>query len=128
MQVSESKAADGLYVDVGTQTHSFRSAPFTGRTTLADTLAGRPLKLHLQLQTERVNSRHNRASSAFTFLCGHAFHRREFATHFRCSAQTSLLLLAARAKLHNLSDALRLQRLTGVYSPAGMSTVMSRRL
>lgn len=89
MQISESKAADGLYVDVGTQTHLFRSAPFTGRTSLADVMVDRPLKLRLQLQTERVNSRHNRASSVFTFLCGHTFHRREFATHFRCPALNS---------------------------------------
>lgn len=84
MQISESKAADGLYVDVGTQTHSFRSAPFKGKTTLAEVMEDRPLKLHLQLQAERVNSRHSRASCVFTFLCGHSFHRREFATHFRC--------------------------------------------
>uniref|UniRef100_A0A3B5LI67 F-box protein 40, tandem duplicate 2 n=1 Tax=Xiphophorus couchianus TaxID=32473 RepID=A0A3B5LI67_9TELE len=75
--------SDGLYVDFGTQTHSFRTSPFKQRTTLAEVMADRPLKLLLQLQAETVNSRNNRASCAFTFLCGHSFHRREFATHFR---------------------------------------------
>uniref|UniRef100_A0A665TMW3 F-box only protein 40-like n=1 Tax=Echeneis naucrates TaxID=173247 RepID=A0A665TMW3_ECHNA len=92
-KISESKAADGLYVDIGTQTHSFCSAPFKRKTTLAEVMVDRPLKLHLQLQTESVNSRHNRASCAFTFLCGHTFHRREFATHVRnvhCDIQTCL--------------------------------------
>lgn len=83
VQISESKGADGLYVDVGTQTYSFRSAPFKSRTTLADVMLDKPLKLRLQLQAERVNSRHNRASCVFSFLCGHSFLRREFATHFR---------------------------------------------
>uniref|UniRef100_A0A3Q1F9P5 F-box protein 40 n=1 Tax=Acanthochromis polyacanthus TaxID=80966 RepID=A0A3Q1F9P5_9TELE len=82
-KISESKAADGLYVDIGTQTHSFRSAPFKAKTTLSDVMVDRPLELNLQLQAESVNSRHNRASSVFTFICGHTFHRREFATHFR---------------------------------------------
>uniref|UniRef100_A0A667ZCQ6 F-box protein 40 n=1 Tax=Myripristis murdjan TaxID=586833 RepID=A0A667ZCQ6_9TELE len=82
-KISETKGTDGLYVDVGTQTHVFCTAPFKGNTTLADVMVERPLKLHLQLQAESVNSRHNRASSVFTFLCGHTFHRREFATHFR---------------------------------------------
>ncbi|XP_044079083.1 F-box only protein 40-like [Siniperca chuatsi] len=82
-KISKSKAVDGLFVDEGTQTYSFRSAPFKGKTTLAEVVVDRPLKLHLQLQAESVNSRHNRASCVFTFLCGHSFHRREFATHFR---------------------------------------------
>ena len=84
MQISESRAADGLYVDVGTQTHSFRSVPFKRNTALAEVMADRPLRLHLQLQSESVSSRHSRASCVFAFLCGHTFHRREFATHFRC--------------------------------------------
>uniref|UniRef100_A0A3B4V720 F-box protein 40 n=1 Tax=Seriola dumerili TaxID=41447 RepID=A0A3B4V720_SERDU len=82
-KISQSKAADGLYVDVGTQTHSFRSAPFKRKTTLAEVMVDRPLKLRLQLQAESVNSRHSRASCVFSFLCGHTFHRREFATHVR---------------------------------------------
>uniref|UniRef100_A0A3Q2WPC6 F-box protein 40 n=1 Tax=Haplochromis burtoni TaxID=8153 RepID=A0A3Q2WPC6_HAPBU len=86
-EISESKAYDGLYIDVGTQTYSFRSAPFKGKTTLAEVMVDRPLKLHLQLQAESVNSRHNRASCVFTFLCGHTFHRREFATHVRHNLQ-----------------------------------------
>uniref|UniRef100_A0A673BY79 F-box protein 40, tandem duplicate 2 n=1 Tax=Sphaeramia orbicularis TaxID=375764 RepID=A0A673BY79_9TELE len=82
-KISESKAADGLYIDVGTQTHSFRSAPFKAKTTLADVTVDKPLKLRLQLQAESVNSRHSRAGCAFSFICGHTFHRREFATHYR---------------------------------------------
>ncbi|XP_039682434.1 F-box only protein 40-like [Perca fluviatilis] len=82
-KISELKAADGLYVDEGTQTHWFRKAPFKAKTTLAEVMVDRPLKLHLQLQSESVNSRHNRTSCVFTFLCGHSFLRREFATHFR---------------------------------------------
>ncbi|XP_040036664.2 F-box only protein 40 [Gasterosteus aculeatus] len=92
-KISESNASDGLYVDVATQTHSFRTAPFKASTTLAEVTVDRPLKLHLQLQSERVNSRNTRANSVFSFLCGHTFHRREFSTHFRnvhCDIQTSL--------------------------------------
>ncbi|KAL6098782.1 fbxo40 [Pungitius sinensis] len=92
-KISESNASDGLYVDVATQTHSFRTTPFKARTTLAEVTVDRPLKLHLQLQSERVNSRNTRANSVFTFLCGHTFHRREFPTHFRnvhSDIQTSL--------------------------------------
>lgn len=84
MQISMSKAADGLFVDMGTQTHLFRSAPFKGKTTLAEVMVDRPLKLRLQLQAGSVNSRHNRTNCVFTYICGHTFHRREFATHFRC--------------------------------------------
>lgn len=73
---------------MGTQTHSFRSAPFEAGATLADVMADRPPKLRLRLQAERVNSRHNRASCVFSFLCGHSFLRREFATHFRCLSPT----------------------------------------
>lgn len=86
VQISVSKAFDGLYVDGGTQTHSFRSAPFKRQTSLADVMVDRPLRLRLQLQAESVNSRHSRASCVFSFLCGHSFHRREFAAHFRCWA------------------------------------------
>ena len=99
LQISESKAADGLFVDVGTQTHSFHSAPFTAKTTLAEVMVDRPLKLHLQLQAESVNSRNNRASCVFTFLCGHTFHRREFSTHYRCLFESEL----TNAYLRNLS-------------------------
>lgn len=91
MQISELKGADGLYVDEGTQTYSFRTAPFKQKTTLAEVMVDRPLKLHLQLQSERVSTRHPRASCVFTFLCGHTFHRKEFATHFRYPMTSSLL-------------------------------------
>ncbi|XP_062262355.1 F-box only protein 40-like [Platichthys flesus] len=82
-KISESKAIDCLYIDMGTQTHSFRSAPFKRRTTLTEVMVDRPLRLRLQLQAESVNSRHSRASCVFAFLCGHTFHRREFAAHVR---------------------------------------------
>ncbi|XP_076025097.1 F-box only protein 40-like [Genypterus blacodes] len=83
-KISESKAADGLYFDVGTQTHTFRSAPFNRSSTLADVMEEKkPQKLYLQLQAQSVNSRHNKDTCAFTFLCGHTLHRREIATHVR---------------------------------------------
>uniref|UniRef100_A0A8C6NNQ5 F-box protein 40 n=1 Tax=Nothobranchius furzeri TaxID=105023 RepID=A0A8C6NNQ5_NOTFU len=82
-KISETKGSDGLYVDVGTQTHFFRSAPFAGKTTLADVMENKPLKLLLQFQAESVSTRNNKASCVFTFLCGHTFLRREFATHYR---------------------------------------------
>ncbi|MEQ2185461.1 hypothetical protein GOODEAATRI_018362, partial [Goodea atripinnis] len=82
-KISDTKGADGLYVDIGTQTHSFRTAPFKQNTTLVELMVDRPQKLLLQLQAESVNSRNNRASCAFTFLCGHTYHRKEFASHFR---------------------------------------------
>ncbi|XP_072301894.1 F-box only protein 40-like isoform X2 [Eucyclogobius newberryi] len=93
-KICELKAADGLYVDEGTQTYSFRSAPFTSQTKLSDTVADTdgPPRLLLQLQAESVNSRNNRVS-AFAFVCGHVFHRREFPTHVRnvhCDIQTGL--------------------------------------
>ncbi|XP_034538966.1 F-box only protein 40-like isoform X2 [Notolabrus celidotus] len=92
-KISNWKAADGLYVDMGTQTHSFRTAPFKAKTTLAEVMVDRPLKLLLQLQTERLSSRNNTANCVFTYTCGHSFHRREFATHFRnvhCDIQMGL--------------------------------------
>ncbi|KAK7925764.1 hypothetical protein WMY93_008074 [Mugilogobius chulae] len=83
-KICEVKGTDGLYVDEGTQTFSFRSAPFTSKTKLCDVIkdTDKPPKLHLQLQAESVNSRNNRVS-AFAFVCGHVFHRREYATHVR---------------------------------------------
>ncbi|CDQ89116.1 unnamed protein product [Oncorhynchus mykiss] len=82
-QISEERGQDGLYVDMGMQTHSFKTAPFRRDTTLADLTRDRPLKLRLQLHADSTSSRHNKASSAFTFLCGHSFQRREFPKHFR---------------------------------------------
>ncbi|XP_023144553.1 F-box protein 40.1 [Amphiprion ocellaris] len=81
--IAESISTDGLLTDEGTQTYSFLSAPFRKNTSLADLTAGKPLELHLQLQVEGVTSRHHKASSAFTFLCGHTFQRREYGRHYK---------------------------------------------
>uniref|UniRef100_A0A4W6F5W6 F-box protein 40 n=1 Tax=Lates calcarifer TaxID=8187 RepID=A0A4W6F5W6_LATCA len=81
--IAESICTDGLLQDEGTQTYSFLSAPFRRNTSLADLTAGKPLELHLQLQVESVTSRHHKASSAFTFLCGHTFQRREYGKHYK---------------------------------------------
>ncbi|KAE8287355.1 F-box only protein 40 Muscle disease-related protein [Larimichthys crocea] len=81
--IAESVCTDGLLQDEGTQTYNFLSAPFRGNTTLADLTAAKPLELHLQLQVESVTSRHHKASSAFTFLCGHTFQRREYGKHYK---------------------------------------------
>uniref|UniRef100_A0A3Q1GJ31 F-box protein 40, tandem duplicate 1 n=1 Tax=Acanthochromis polyacanthus TaxID=80966 RepID=A0A3Q1GJ31_9TELE len=81
--IAESVSTDGLLTDEGTQTYSFLSAPFRKNTSLADLTAGKPLELHLQLQVEGVTSRHHKASSAFTFLCGHTFQRREYGKHYK---------------------------------------------
>ncbi|XP_041657338.1 F-box only protein 40-like [Cheilinus undulatus] len=81
--IAESKCTDGLLQDEGTQTYNFLSAPFRRNMTLADLTAEKPLELHLQLQVESVTSRHNKASSAFTFLCGHTFQRREYGQHYK---------------------------------------------
>nr|XP_023663041.1 F-box only protein 40-like [Paramormyrops kingsleyae] len=81
--ISKTVPTDGLFVDIGTQTYDFASAPFRAGATLADITAGRTLSLHVQIQAESVTRRHNKASSIFTFLCGHTFRRDEFAWHFR---------------------------------------------
>ncbi|KAM4620385.1 F-box protein 40.1 [Polymixia lowei] len=80
--IAEGMSSDTLIQDEGTQTYSFLSAPFHHNTSLADLTAGKPLQLHLQLQVEAVTARHHKASSAFTFLCGHTFQRREYGQHF----------------------------------------------
>ncbi|KAM4726310.1 F-box only protein 40-like [Anableps anableps] len=80
--IAESMSSDSLLTDEGTQTYSFLSAPFRRNTSLADLTAGKPLELHLQLQVESVTNRHNKASSAFTFLCGHSFQRTEYGKHY----------------------------------------------
>uniref|UniRef100_A0A673GBY4 F-box protein 40 n=1 Tax=Sinocyclocheilus rhinocerous TaxID=307959 RepID=A0A673GBY4_9TELE len=64
---------DGLYVDFGTQTYDFHSAPFKSDASLADVVAEQPQNLHVQIQTECVTRRHNKSCSAFTYLCCHAF-------------------------------------------------------
>ncbi|XP_049897138.1 F-box only protein 40-like [Epinephelus moara] len=81
--IAESVCTDGLLQDEGTQTYSFLSAPFRRNTSLADLTTAKPLELHLQLQVESVTSRHHKASSAFTFLCGHTFQRREYGKHYK---------------------------------------------
>uniref|UniRef100_A0A3Q3WDH1 Uncharacterized protein n=1 Tax=Mola mola TaxID=94237 RepID=A0A3Q3WDH1_MOLML len=81
--IAESVCTDGLLQDEGTQTYDFLSAPFQRSTTLADLMAAKPLELHLQLQVESVTSRHHKASSTFTFLCGQTFQRREYGQHYK---------------------------------------------
>ncbi|KAJ8368644.1 hypothetical protein SKAU_G00086720 [Synaphobranchus kaupii] len=81
--ISESLGTDGLFVDIGTQTYNFHSTPFKAGASLADIVAGQAPDLHIQIQTESVTRRHNKSSSAFTFLCGHFFRRDEFPSHFR---------------------------------------------
>ncbi|XP_073786162.1 F-box only protein 40 isoform X1 [Danio rerio] len=82
-QICESVGIDGLYVDVGTQTFDFHSAPFKSDATLANVVADQPQSLHVQIQTECVTRRHNKLCSAFTYLCHHAFRRDEYPWHFR---------------------------------------------
>ncbi|XP_034539466.1 F-box only protein 40-like [Notolabrus celidotus] len=81
--IAESVCTDGLLQDEGTQTYNFLSAPFRRNTSLADLTVSKEVELHLQLQVESVTSRHHKASSAFTFLCGHTFQRREYGKHYK---------------------------------------------
>ncbi|KAM8897445.1 LOW QUALITY PROTEIN: F-box only protein 40-like [Spinachia spinachia] len=81
--IAESRCTDGLLQDEGTQTYNFLSAPFRGETSLAELNAAKPLELHLHLQLESVTSRHHKASSAFTFVCGRVFQRREYGIHYK---------------------------------------------
>ncbi|XP_043077641.1 F-box only protein 40 [Puntigrus tetrazona] len=82
-KISEMVATDGLYVDIATQTYNFTTAPFKSNATLNEITTGRDLKLHVDLDTEAVTLRHNKSTSAFTFLCGHFFRRDEYASHFK---------------------------------------------
>ncbi|KAL6479292.1 hypothetical protein MHYP_G00127250 [Metynnis hypsauchen] len=82
-QICETVGTDGLYVDLGTQTYDFPSAPFKPDTTLADIAQEKSPNLNVQIQTECVTRRHNKSSSAFTYLCCHSFRRDEFPWHFR---------------------------------------------
>uniref|UniRef100_A0A4W4EA27 F-box protein 40, tandem duplicate 2 n=1 Tax=Electrophorus electricus TaxID=8005 RepID=A0A4W4EA27_ELEEL len=82
-KISEKVATDGLYIDIATQTYNFSMAPFKYNSTLADITTERDLMLYLQMDTEIVTLRHNKNTSAFTFLCGHFFRRDEFASHFK---------------------------------------------
>uniref|UniRef100_A0A3Q2Q0S9 F-box protein 40 n=1 Tax=Fundulus heteroclitus TaxID=8078 RepID=A0A3Q2Q0S9_FUNHE len=91
--ISESASTDGLYVDVGTQTYNFPSAPFKADASLASVIAERPRGLYVNVETESVTRRHNKISSAFSFMCGHSFRRDEYQAHFRnahCDIQASL--------------------------------------
>uniref|UniRef100_A0A8D2ZHC0 F-box only protein 40-like n=1 Tax=Scophthalmus maximus TaxID=52904 RepID=A0A8D2ZHC0_SCOMX len=81
--ISESAGIDGLYVDVGTQTYNFRSAPFQTDATLADVMADRPHGLYVHVEAESVTRRHNKTNSAFSHMCGHFFRRNEYRSHFR---------------------------------------------
>uniref|UniRef100_A0A665VZX5 F-box protein 40 n=1 Tax=Echeneis naucrates TaxID=173247 RepID=A0A665VZX5_ECHNA len=81
--ISESVTVDGLYVDVGTQTYNFSSAPFKTDASLADVIADKPHGLHVHIEAESVTRRHNKTSSAFSYMCGHFFRRDEYRSHFR---------------------------------------------
>ncbi|XP_067279753.1 F-box protein 40.1 [Pseudorasbora parva] len=81
--IAESACTDALLLDVGTQTYDFYSAPFKAETSLADITADRALKLHVHIQAESVTRRHNKSSSAFTYLCNHTFRRDEYPSHYK---------------------------------------------
>lgn len=81
--ISESVGRDGLYVDTGTQTYSFASAPFKTDASLADVIADKPHGVHVRVEAESVTRRHNKTSSAFSYMCGHFFRRDEYRSHFR---------------------------------------------
>ena len=81
--IAESVSTDALFQDEGTQTYHFLSTPFRSDASLRDLSMSKGLELHLQLQVESVTSRHHKASSAFTFLCGHSFQRREYGLHYK---------------------------------------------
>ncbi|XP_033486531.1 F-box only protein 40 [Epinephelus lanceolatus] len=81
--ISESVGRDGLYVDQGTQTYNFASAPFKTDASLADVIADKPHGLYVDVQAESVTRRHNKTSSAFSYMCGHFFRRDEYRSHFR---------------------------------------------
>ncbi|XP_016381778.1 F-box protein 40.1 [Sinocyclocheilus rhinocerous] len=81
--IAESRSTDALLLDVGTQTYDFYLAPFKEETSLADITADQALKLHVHIQAESVTRRHNKSSSAFTYLCNHIFRRDEFPSHYK---------------------------------------------
>ncbi|XP_029434884.1 F-box only protein 40 [Rhinatrema bivittatum] len=82
-EISEKKAIDGLFIDIGTQIYSFDLQPFPTHTVLADILLDRNPALYLDLQSESVTQRHNKSSSTFSFICNHFFRRDEFPSHFK---------------------------------------------
>ncbi|XP_024861725.1 F-box only protein 40 isoform X2 [Kryptolebias marmoratus] len=91
--ISESSSTDGLYVDIGTQTYTFSSAPFKADASLSDVIAGKPRGLYVRVEAESVTRRHNKTSSAFSYMCGHFFRRGEYHSHFRnvhCDIQASV--------------------------------------
>ncbi|XP_026989884.1 F-box only protein 40-like isoform X1 [Tachysurus fulvidraco] len=81
--IAEASAADALLKDEGTQTYDFYSAPFKANASLADLTVDRALQLHVQIHTESVTNRHNKCSSAFTYLCSHSYRRDEFSSHYK---------------------------------------------
>nr|XP_019944199.1 PREDICTED: F-box only protein 40 [Paralichthys olivaceus] len=81
--ISESKGVEGLYVDVGTQTYNFSSAPFKADASLADVMVDKPHGLYVHVEAESVTRRHNKTNSAFTYMCGHFFRRDEYRSHFK---------------------------------------------
>uniref|UniRef100_A0A3Q2XY08 F-box protein 40 n=1 Tax=Hippocampus comes TaxID=109280 RepID=A0A3Q2XY08_HIPCM len=81
--ISESTGLDGLYVNVGTQTYDFVSAPFPAQASLADVIVGKPRRLYVDTESESVTRRHNKSSSAFSHTCGLFFRRDEYPSHFR---------------------------------------------
>lgn len=81
--ISESVGMDGFYVDIGTQTYNFASAPFKTDASLADVIVEKPPGLHVHIEAESVTRRHNKTSSAFSYMCGHFFRRDEYRSHFR---------------------------------------------
>ncbi|KAJ0061564.1 hypothetical protein NL108_005765, partial [Boleophthalmus pectinirostris] len=81
--IAERLCTDALLTDEGTQTYHFLSTPFPSDANLWDLSQTKASELHLQLQVESVTSRHHKASSAFTFLCGQSFQRREYGLHYK---------------------------------------------
>lgn len=56
-------------------------------------MAGRPQGLHMHIGAEPITRRHNKTSSAFSYMCGRFFRRDEYRTHVRnvhCDIQGSL--------------------------------------
>lgn len=81
--ISESVGTDGLYVDIGTQTYDFSSAPFKTDASLADIIVDKPKCLYMHIQAESVTRRHNKRSTAFNYICGQFLRRDEYHSHFR---------------------------------------------
>ncbi|XP_072309132.1 F-box only protein 40 isoform X1 [Eucyclogobius newberryi] len=80
--ISQNTSSDRLFDDVGTQTYHFHSAPFQTDASLVN-IAPNHNSLYVNIETESVTRRHNRRSSAFSFICGHFFRRDEFSSHFK---------------------------------------------